>query len=66
MELESNVSRKCKPFDDIKVSTTTVVVPTNLVINTDLLFHLLPIYELTVPSHLKSKKQMLEYIYSLT
>lgn len=47
-----------KDFDNIKVSTTTIIAHTGLVINMDLLFDLLPVQELNVPENIRCKKKL--------
>lgn len=55
----------CPPpsFDDIKTSTTTVIVGTNIDIDLDQLFEVLPIAKLqNVPNSVKNNKKLGEYL----
>lgn len=52
-------------FDDISISTTTVIARTNLEIDLQTLFHQIPVFELEVPRTLKKKTEIENYILSL-
>jgi TATA-box binding protein (TBP) (component of TFIID and TFIIIB) len=55
-------SHKQEQFDNIKISTTTIVAKTNLLINMDMLFASLPVQDVTIPPQLKSKAHIKKYI----
>jgi len=53
-------------FDDIKVSTHAFVVPTNnLEVDLEKMFELLPVPNITIPSHLKKRDAIEDFIFSL-
>lgn len=50
------------PFNEIPISTTTIIVNTNLEIDLQELFVLLPVADLNIPPELKNKNKIKQYI----
>lgn len=54
--------RSSLPYD--QVSTKTIIISTNLILDTEYLFQHLPVVSLQIPSNLKKKEKIIEFICS--
>lgn len=62
---KSSNRSQSKAFDDINVSTTTIVATTNLILDINMLFQKLPVESLSVPVKIKTKNDIKQYILDL-
>jgi len=59
---EQSAPNPIKPFEDINVSTTTIVAKTNVVIDMDELFEILPLFTITLPKEIRGKQDRKRYV----
>lgn len=60
-----NTTLEFEKFDNIKVSTITIICTPNISLNLNELYEYIVPEEINIPSHIKKKKDILKYIYNL-